>query len=73
MMNYNQKDVEFVKMMIKHHESAVKMAEDVYYNGKNAEIKELARTIYHAQKKEIETMKKWLEKNRVSSMPVMRM
>jgi uncharacterized protein (DUF305 family) len=65
MQDYNEKDAKFVKEMIKHHESAVTMAADVYHNGKNPEIKKLAEGIYHAQKKEIEQMKKWLEKRNI--------
>ena len=61
MKDYNEKDVKFVRDMIPHHESAKKMAADVYHNGKNEEIKKLAQEIYHAQDAEIKKMKKWLK------------
>lgn len=63
MNDFNQKDVSFVNEMIKHHEAAIKMATDIYLNGKNMWVKTLATNIIIDQSKEIETMKNWLKTN----------
>lgn len=56
-------DVDFVRMMIPHHEGAIAMAEAQLRYGKDESRKQLAREIIEAQTKEIAEMKEWLEKN----------
>jgi hypothetical protein len=55
-------DVDFVKAMIPHHQSAVDMAKTVLAFGKDSEIKKLAKDVIEAQEKEIKEMKDWLKK-----------
>ncbi len=54
-------DKAFIGAMIPHHQSAIEMAEVAYEKSKVSEIKELARNIVSAQKREIEQMKGWRE------------
>jgi uncharacterized protein (DUF305 family) len=54
-------DKAFISAMIPHHQSAIEMAEVAYEKSKVSEIKELARNIVSAQKREIEQMKGWRE------------
>lgn len=56
-------DVDFVRMMIPHHQGAIDMARIQLEYGKDEGIKALAREIIEAQEKEIAQMKDWLEKN----------
>jgi len=57
-------DVDFVNMMIIHHQGAIDMATSEISAGKNDSIKSLARNIVKDQENEIATMRKWLEKNK---------
>lgn len=56
-------DVDFVRMMIPHHQGAIDMAEVELKFGKDESRKELARQIIETQKKEIAEMREWLAKN----------
>lgn len=56
-------DVDFVRMMIPHHQGAIDMAEVELKYGKDESRKALARQIIEAQEKEIAEMKDWLTKN----------
>jgi uncharacterized protein (DUF305 family) len=56
-------DVDFVRMMIPHHQGAIAMAEVELKYGKDESRKALARQIIDAQTKEIAEMKEWLAKN----------
>jgi uncharacterized protein (DUF305 family) len=60
-MNVNEQDVMFVKEMIKHHDMAVKMANEQIDKGKNEDVIALAKTIAKAQQKEIEWMRAWMK------------
>lgn len=53
-------DKDFAMMMIAHHESAVKMAEDELSHGKQYEIKKMAQQMIADQSKEIADFKAWL-------------
>ena len=55
-------DTQFFKMMIQHHQGAVKMAKVVQKDGKNPEVKALAGKIVTAQEGEIAEMNKALGK-----------
>ena len=52
-------DEAFIGAMIPHHQSAIEMAKVAYEKSENARIKELARNIVSAQKREIEQMQRW--------------
>ncbi|MBI0004497.1 DUF305 domain-containing protein [Bartonella sp. M0177] len=56
-------DVDFIKMMLAHHQGAVDMAEVELKYGKDPEARKLAETIIAAQQKEIAQMQDWLKAN----------
>jgi len=58
---HNQADVEYVQMMIPHHEQAVEMAELVPSRSGNPDVIALADQIEKAQGPEIEQMEGWLK------------
>ncbi|HLF47019.1 MAG TPA: DUF305 domain-containing protein [Chitinophagaceae bacterium] len=53
-------DKDFVRMMIVHHESAVKMAGDELSHGKQYAVKKMAQKMVEDQSKEINDFKAWL-------------
>ena len=53
-------DKDFVMMMIPHHESAVKMAENELMHGKQLELKKMAQQMITDQNKEITDLSAWL-------------
>ena len=55
-------DVDFAMMMRVHHQSAVTMAEAELQNGKNPQMRAMAKDIIRAQKKEIAMFDKFLAK-----------
>ncbi|MEO6695888.1 MAG: DUF305 domain-containing protein [Ignavibacteria bacterium] len=57
-------DVDFVNMMIMHHQGAIEMATTEIASGKKENVKSLANNIIKDQQKEIATMQNWLEKNK---------
>jgi uncharacterized protein (DUF305 family) len=57
-------DVDFVNMMIIHHEGAIDMAAAEVSSGKDVNIKSMANNIIKDQQKEIATMQNWLETNK---------
>jgi len=57
-------DVDFVTMMIMHHQGAIDMASAEISSGKQENVKSLASNIIKDQKSEIQTMQDWLEKNK---------
>jgi uncharacterized protein (DUF305 family) len=56
-------DTDFVRMMIPHHEGAVKMAEDELAYGKHTELKKMAEKMIIDQTKEIDEFNAWLTSN----------
>ena len=54
-------DIDFVKKMIEHHKMALSMSKKEWDSGKDQEIRQLAKKIYNAQKKEIDFMTAWLK------------
>lgn len=57
-------DKDFVMMMIPHHESAVKMAEDELSHGKQLGLKKMAEKMMADQSKEIDEFKSWSSKQK---------
>ena len=55
-------DVDFAMMMRIHHQGAIDMAEAELRDGKDRQMKKLAKSIIAAQKKEIATFDKFLAK-----------
>jgi hypothetical protein len=51
---------QFIQEMVKHHEAAVTMAQQVLLLNPRAEVKKLANDIISAQTSEITMMKQWL-------------
>lgn len=56
-------DVDFARMMIPHHQSAIDMAEVMLLHGKDEQIKALAQKIITDQKGELEQLQAWLDAN----------
>ncbi len=52
-------DIQFIDMMVPHHQGAVAMAEVAQQRGERAEIKQMADAIITAQEGEIAQMKRW--------------
>ena len=63
-------DVDFAMMMRVHHQSAVTMAEAELQNGKDPQMRAMAKDIIRAQKKEIAVFDKYLAKR---GQPTMKM
>lgn len=61
-------DVDFAMMMRLHHQSAITMAEAELKNGKNAQMRKMAKDIINAQKKEISMFDKFLAKHSEAGM-----
>ena len=57
-------DMDFVRMMIPHHESAVKMATDELSHGKQLGLKKMAQKMIADQSKEIEEFRSWSSKQK---------
>jgi uncharacterized protein (DUF305 family) len=56
-------DVDLVRQMIPHHQSAIDMAKVQLAHGKDPQIRALAEKIIKDQEKEIADMEEWLKKN----------
>jgi uncharacterized protein (DUF305 family) len=56
-------DVDFVKLMIPHHQSAIEMAQLVLKYGKDPEIRAIAEDVIREQEREIAELQEWLKKN----------
>jgi uncharacterized protein (DUF305 family) len=61
-------DVDFAAMMRIHHQSAITMAEAELQNGKDPQMRAMAKDIIRAQKKEIAAFDKFLAKRGVADM-----
>jgi len=55
-------DVDFVTLMIPHHQAAIDMAKIELLYGKDPQIRRLAQEIITDQQLEIELMQRWLKK-----------
>ena len=57
-------DIDFVTMMIPHHQGAIDMAKVLLLHGKDPEMKNLALQIITDQQTEIDQMKAWLKNHK---------
>src|SRR5256885_7146472 len=60
-------DVDFVKLMLPHHQAAIDMAKIQLANGKDSQIRRLAQEIVTDQQSEIELMQLWLKQREKGS------
>jgi uncharacterized protein (DUF305 family) len=63
-------DVDFASMMRVHHQGAIDMAEAELRDGKDPQMRGMAKDIIRAQKKEIAQLDKFLEKSGPVAMPM---
>jgi hypothetical protein len=61
-------DVDFVRLMLPHHQAAIDMAKTQLLYGKDPQMRRLAQEIITDQQSEIELMQRWL-KQRESAQP----
>src|SRR5215472_14020469 len=54
-------DVDFVRLMIPHHQGAIDMAKTELLHGKDPQMRRLAQEIITGQQLEIELMQRWLK------------
>jgi uncharacterized protein (DUF305 family) len=60
-------DVDFVRLMLPHHQAALDMAKAQLLYGKDAQMRRLAQEIVTDQQSEIELMQLWLKKHEYKS------
>jgi uncharacterized protein (DUF305 family) len=60
-------DVDFVRLMLPHHQAAIDMARTQLLYGKDPQMRELAQKIITAQQSEIELMQRWLKQQPAQS------
>lgn len=60
-------DVDFVELMLPHHQAAIDMAKAELLYGKDAQMRRLAQEIITDQQSEIELMQLWLKQHRPNS------
>ena len=66
-------DYDFAMMMRIHHQGALDMAKSELDNGKNPEMRTMAKKIIAAQKKEIAQLEKWIAKHKkMDSIPAIK-
>lgn len=57
-------DVDFVRMMIPHHQGAIEMAQVYLKTSHDKKIREMAQKIIDDQQREIKDMEKWMKSSR---------
>lgn len=55
-------DRDFATMMKMHHEGAIRMSQNELQKGKDPQLREMAKKIIEAQKREIAQLDQWLKK-----------
>jgi uncharacterized protein (DUF305 family) len=60
-------DVDFVELMLPHHQAAIDMAKAQLIYGKDPQMRRLAQEIITDQQSEIELMQLWLKQHRLNS------
>ena len=56
-------DVDFVRLMLPHHQAALDMAKTQLLNGKDPQMRRLAQEIITDQQSEVELMQLWLKQH----------
>jgi DUF305 family protein family protein len=59
-------DVDFVKLMVPHHQAAIDMAKTQLLYGKDPQMRRLAQEIITDQRLEIELMQRWLKQQQAA-------
>ena len=59
-------DVDFVRLMLPHHQAAIDMAKTQLLYGKDPQMRRLAQEIITDQQLEIELMQRWLKQQQVN-------
>ena len=62
-------DVDFVRLMLPHHQAAIDMAKTQLIYGKDPQIRRLAQEIITDQESEIQLMQLWLQHTTLSANP----
>ena len=57
-------DVDFVRLMLPHHQAAIDMAKTQLLYGKDPQMRRLAQEIITDQQSEIELMQRWLKQQK---------
>src|SRR5439155_19823115 len=60
-------DVDFVRLMLPHHQAALDMAKTQLLYGKDPQMRRLAQEIVTDQQLEIESMRRWLKQRELAS------
>jgi uncharacterized protein (DUF305 family) len=60
-------DVDFVRLMLPHHQAAIDMAKAELTHGKDPQMRRLAQEIITDQQSEIDLMRLWLKQHEPSS------
>jgi hypothetical protein len=60
-------DVDFVRLMIPHHQAAIDMAKTQLLHGKDAQMRRLAQEIITDQQLEIQLMQRWLKQREAAA------
>ena len=60
-------DVDFVRLMLPHHQAAIEMAKAQLVYGSDPQVRRLAQEIITDQQSEIELMRLWLNRHEVAS------
>ena len=60
-------DVDFVRLMLPHHQAAIDMAKTELLYGKDSQMRRLAQEIITDQQSEIELMQRWLKQREPAS------
>ena len=66
-MRSGNADVDFVRLMLPHHQAAIDMAKTQLLYGKDAQMRRLAQEIITDQQSEIELMQRWLKQREPAS------
>lgn len=64
--SFKDPDIDFVVMMMPHHQGAIDMAKALLLHGKDPELRNLALQIITDQQTEIDQMKAWLKNKKVN-------
>ena len=65
-------DVDFVRLMLPHHQAAIDMAKTQLVYGKDAQMRRLAQAIITDQQLEIQLMERWLKQQRRAQVEINR-